>query len=175
MHKVAVIGMPGSGKTKALNLFKQLGAIRINLDEVARDLLEQGTVEYKVVVETFGKGILLDSGDIDRRKLRTKITHDKSSRAILNEIMFPSIDMEYKQRIASLPEASTVAVEIPLMENNDDGYFDDVVLVVADKAVKIDRIMKRDNCSAHDANALINLHPSDKERRKFATFVLDNS
>jgi len=175
MHKIAITGHPGSGKSKVRKLLEEFGAITIDLDKIARDLLSKDTIEYDAVVEAFGHSVLFDNGEIDRWRLRMKIMRNENDLAILNAIMHPSIDATYKNMIGELPFSSTVVVEIPLLTHNDDGYFDTVVLVVADKAVKIERIMKRDHCSAHDADALLALHPSDKERKKFATFVIDNN
>ena len=174
MYKIAVTGSPGSGKSKALKFFESLGAVTIDLDSIARDLLNPGTVEFEATVEAFGGGIVREDGQMDRRKLRNKIIYNEDDRHILEAIMWPSIEAEFENHLKEIPFDGTVVVEVAILTIGFRRFFDKVVLVVAPKDVKIERIMKRDNCTAHEADALISMHPDDSERRISADVVIDN-
>jgi len=175
MYKIAITGAPGSGKSRTRKFFEKLGALTIDADDIARDLLKPGTPAFLQVLKEFGREILTTDNEINRRKLRNKIIQNNDDRIKIEKILQPIISFEIKQKLNDFSWNSIIAVEMAIMLDECVDYFDSIILVIADEATKIRRVMKRDSCTAEEAEALIALHPPDEERKKLADVIIDNS
>lgn len=174
MLRVALTGGIGSGKSSAANIFAALGAIVIDSDEIARQVLDRGTPGFSEVVLTFGDQVL-SGGDIDRKELAKIVFADAGKRKQLEQITHPLIRKEFERSVKSAAPNSIVINQIPLLaESKYDYKFDFVITVAAPVAVRTARLLER-GMKSYEIKQRIDAQASDEERAAIADVVLDNS
>jgi dephospho-CoA kinase len=179
MLRIGLTGGIGAGKSTVSATFADCGGIIVDGDVIAREVVEPGTEGLSALVETFGEGILLPSGALDRPALAAKAFADDEQRAKLNGIVHPLVGKRRAEIIASVsghPEEDTVVVEdIPLLvESHMAPLFPLVVIVDADPEVRVKRLITRGMDEA-DARARIAAQATEEQRRAVADVWLDNS
>ena len=143
MLVVALTGGIGSGKSTVGQIFAQLGAIVIDSDQLARDVIERGSIGFNDVVAKFGDEIL-KNGDIDRQILASLIFKDPTKRAELEQITHPLIRKAFEKVVSSALPDSIVINQIPLLvESNHDYRFDHIITVSASESIRSERLIKR--------------------------------
>ena len=143
MLVVALTGGLGSGKSTVGQIFAQLGAIVIDSDQLARDVIERGSIGFNDVVAKFGDEIL-KNGDIDRQILASLIFKDPTKRAELEQITHPLIRKAFEKVVSSALPDSIVINQIPLLvESNHDYRFDHIITVSASESIRSERLIKR--------------------------------
>ena len=143
MLVVALTGGIGSGKSTVGQIFAQLGAIVVDSDQLARDVLERGSIGFNEVVAKFGDEIL-KNGEIDRQLLGSIVFKDPSKRSELEQITHPLIRKAFAEVIARSTSNSIVINQIPLLvESNHDYKFDHVITVSASEDIRAQRLLKR--------------------------------
>ncbi|WP_274617647.1 dephospho-CoA kinase [Nesterenkonia sp. AY15] len=179
MHRILSVGLTGgiaSGKSAVSNRLAEHGAIVIDADLLAREVLEPGTDGLHEVVEAFGPGVLTDSGTLDREALGQIVFADEDARARLNAIVHPRVREARNALRAQAPEGAVVVEDIPLLvETGQADRFDVVVVVAAPPEQRLNRIVRDRNTSPEDAQARIDAQTSEAERTAVADVVLDNS
>jgi dephospho-CoA kinase len=176
-----VIGLTGgiaSGKSTVSMLLKQKGAAIIDADEIAKEIMQPGKPAWTEVVEHFGKGILREDGNIDRKKLAQIVFSDEKELETLNRITHPRIVEEIKRRLKSFREKNESVVVVDaalLLEIGLDLLVDEVWLVAVDEKTQIERLLFREK-SMGFAEALerIRAQMPLEEKLKFAQRVIDN-
>ncbi|SHF12153.1 dephospho-CoA kinase [Thermoanaerobacter uzonensis DSM 18761] len=177
-----VIGLTGgiaSGKSTVSKLLKKMGAMVIDADIVSREIMVKGTEAYNKIVEYFGKEILKEDGEIDRKKLGNIVFADRRKLKKLNEITHPIIIERIKEKIEEErkknQQKAIVLDAALLIEMKLYKMVDEVWLVVVDSKTQIKRIMERDKLSYKDAiNRIKSQMPLD-EKMKYADFIINNS
>jgi dephospho-CoA kinase len=143
MLVVALTGGIGSGKSTVGQIFAQLGAIVVDSDQLARDVLERGSIGFNEVVAKFGDEIL-KNGEIDRQLLGSIVFKDPTKRSELEQITHPLIRKAFAEVIARSTSNSVVINQIPLLvESNHDYKFDHVITVSASEDIRAQRLLKR--------------------------------
>jgi dephospho-CoA kinase len=143
MLVVALTGGIGSGKSTVGQIFAQLGATVIDSDQLARDVIERGSIGFNEVVAKFGDEIL-KNGDIDRQILASLIFKDPAKRSELEQITHPLIRKAFEKVVSSALPDSIVINQIPLLvESNHDYRFDHIITVSASESIRIERLIKR--------------------------------
>jgi len=143
MLVVALTGGIGSGKSTVGQIFAQLGAIVVDSDQLARDVLERGSIGFNEVVAKFGDEIL-KNGEIDRQLLGSIVFKDPTKRSELEQITHPLIRKAFAEVIARSTSNSIVINQIPLLvESNHDYKFDHVITVSASEVIRAQRLLKR--------------------------------
>jgi dephospho-CoA kinase len=143
MLVVALTGGIGSGKSTVGQIFAQLGATVIDSDQLARDVIERGSIGFNEVVAKFGDEIL-KNGDIDRQILASLIFKDPAKRSELEQITHPLIRKAFAKVVSSALPDSIVINQIPLLvESNHDYRFDHIITVSASESIRIERLIKR--------------------------------
>ena len=143
MLVVALTGGIGSGKSTVGQIFAQLGAIVIDSDQLARDVIERGSIGFNDVVAKFGDEIL-KNGDIDRQILASLIFKDPAKRSELEQITHPLIRKAFEKVVSSALPDSIVINQIPLLvESNHDYKFDHIITVSASESIRSERLIKR--------------------------------
>ncbi|MGJ9372069.1 dephospho-CoA kinase [Nesterenkonia sp. CF4.4] len=179
MHRILSVGLTGgiaSGKSAVSKRLAEHGAIVIDADILAREALEPGTSGLEEVVETFGSGVLSDSGALDREALGQIVFADDDARAKLNAIVHPRVRDARNALRAQAPEDAVVVEDIPLLvETGQADRFDVVVVVSAPAEQRLDRIVRDRNTNLEDAQARIDAQTSEAKRTAVADVVLDNS
>lgn len=172
---VGLSGGIGSGKSTVAKILADLGAIVIDADGIAREVLEPGQVGYEKTILVFGDSVLSDSGGIDRKKLAELVFKNPEQLAKLEAIIHPAVIGRVAQMRESLPETSIVVYDTPLMfEKQLQGQFDKVLIVTADIELRRSRLLDR-GLELSDINARIANQATDEQRESIADFVIQNN
>jgi len=175
MKKKIIIGVTGnlaSGKTAVADMFKELGAVKIDADEIAHELLSKDEGIKKEVLNAFGEEILSD-GEIDRRKLAEIVFCNKEKLTRLCSIMHPAIIQVIKEETEK-SRGEIIVLDAPLLlEAGLADYVDVVVVVTAGYRTQMDRAIARGIEEEEAKNIINNQMPVD-EKIRFADHVIDN-
>ena len=173
MLSIALTGGIGSGKSLAGDFFAQLGAIVIDSDQLAREVIERGTPGYDEVVARFGDEILV-AGEIDRSRLAAIVFADPVARKDLEAIIHPKVRDAAARVVARAGEGAVVINQIPLLfESNGAKRFDLVITVAASVANRKARLLAR-GLKSYEIDARMSAQATDEERASIANFVLQN-
>lgn len=174
MLVVALTGGIGSGKTLAGEYFAQLGAIVVDSDQLARDVIERGSEGFDNVIARFGDEIL-SSGDIDRKKLGAIVFSDPQALADLEKITHPRIQAAFSAVIEEASEDSIVINQIPLLiETGAVDRFDRVIVLLSDLEIRKDRLKAR-GMTSYEIDQRINSQASDEDRLEMADYIIENN
>lgn len=178
MLRVALTGGIGAGKSEVSRRLAAYGAVVIDADAIAREVVEPGTPGLAAIREAFGSEVLLPDGSLDRARLGELIFADPQLRAKLNGIVHPLV----RERMAALEQqaaragAEVVVHAIPLLaESGGAAAFDEVVVVDVVPRVQLERLMRERGFSREQAAARIAAQASRADRLAIATLVVDNS
>jgi dephospho-CoA kinase len=174
MLRVGLSGGIGSGKSTVARALARRGAIVIDADAIAREVVEPGEPGLAAVVERFGSGVLGADGRLDRPALAALVFEDAAARADLNAIVHPLVAAETARRLAAAPADSVVVLDVPLLVEAAKSGYDVVVIVESPEPVRLERLVGR-GMSEDDARRRMAAQASDADRRKVADVVLDNS
>ena len=150
------------------------GAVVIDADAIAREVVEPGRPGLAAVVERFGPDVLDADGRLNRPALAAVVFEDAAARADLNRIVHPLVAAETLRRQAAAPADSVVVLDVPLLVEAAKSGYDVVVIVEAPEAVRLERLVGR-GMGLDDARRRMAAQASDADRRKVADVVLDNS
>ena len=140
---VALTGGIGSGKTMVGEIFAELGALVVDSDQLAREVVERGSKGFDLIVTEFGDEIL-KNGDLDRAALASLIFKDPKKRARLEEITHPLIRQSFAKIVSSAGSESIIINQIPLLvESKHDYKFDHVITISAPEKIRTERLIKR--------------------------------
>ena len=174
--KVAVTGGAGSGKTSVCNRLKELGVKVISADEMAREAVAPGSEALTKIIRFFGEKVVLSDGTLNRKILRRMITDD-DARLTLERVLHHEITKLIQKNVACAEKEGCriVVIEVPLLFELDmKERFDRVVVVIADKELRVKRLMERDQTSRDAAKDLINVQMPDEEKIGRADYVVWN-
>ena len=172
---IGLSGGIGSGKSTVAKMFGELGAVIIDADAIAKEVLEPGQVGYESVLHRFGDSVLDGLGNIDRKKLAEVVFQDQSQLAVLESIVHPAVIARVAQIRESLPDSAVVVYDTPLLvEKQLQNQFDKVVIVVADETVRKERLLDR-GLEPLDIDARIANQATDSQRAQVADFVISNN
>jgi dephospho-CoA kinase len=176
MLRVGLTGGIGSGKSTIAKLLADCGAVVIDADKLAREVLEPGSDGLKEVVAAFGADVLNDDGTLDRAALAAKAFASEEARQTLNGITHPRIGALTGQRMAQAPEDAVVVHDIPLLVERDmAAAYHLVIVVYADAATRLRRLVTSRGMDRRDAENRIAAQATDEQRRAVADVWLDNS
>ena len=183
-----IVGLTGgiaTGKSRVGELLEELGAALECSDRIVRELQAPGAPILVEIIRAFGEEYLLPSGELDRAKLGGLVFGDDRARKKLGRLIHPRVYGELARRMQSHIDAEVpvVVLDIPLLlESQQSGQgsgalipFHEVVLVYADKATQIERIVERDGLSPDDARARIQSQIPIEKKRELADVVIENT
>lgn len=174
--RVGLTGGIASGKSSVADALAAHGAILIDSDVLAREVVEPGTPGLAAIVRRFGAGVLAPDGVLDRARLGELIFEDDQARADLNAIVHPAVRARRAELFDSAPDDSVVVAVIPLLvESGLVDQFDQIVVVDVPELVQLERLMKRNGFSRDEALARVRSQASRDERLAVADHVIDNS
>jgi dephospho-CoA kinase len=178
MLAVGLTGGIGSGKSAVADLLVARGAVLIDADLLAREVVKPGGPAYQPLIDRFGPGIVAADGAIDRPALAAVAFADDAARADLNAITHPAIGTAMADaRTAQEATDNIVLLAIPLLtaKHRDTAKLDKVVVVDCPTDVALDRLLSQRHMDRTDAEARIRAQITREERLKEADFVVDNS
>jgi dephospho-CoA kinase len=171
--KVALTGGIGSGKSAAGDFFEDLGAVVVDADQLARDVIERGTDGFDELVATFGDEILTN-GILDRSKLGQIVFADPNARKTLEEIIHPRVAEAFEEIVQSSPADSVIIYQIPiLVETKGQDRFDYIITVEATLENRTARLKNR-GLKGYEIDARMKAQASDSERAAIADAVFKN-
>ncbi len=179
---IRVIGLTGGiagGKTTVSNILKGLGAIVIDADKIARNVVEKGRPALDEIEKHFGRAVLLENGELDRKKLGDIVFNDAKFLKKLNEITHPYIIKEiineinwckktYNDRVIILDAAL-------LVEQNLMHLVEEIWLVVTPEKIQLDRLLERDGINTEEAKKRIDAQMPLEYKKRYAHKIIDNS
>lgn len=172
-------GLTGSiatGKSTVAAMLRELGAVVLDADQIAREVVAVGEPGWKQVAEAF-PDVIGEDGTIDRRKLGRLVFADAQQRRKLEAIIHPLVFERIKTQGQLLEQDNQIVfADIPLLyETNSHTWLDWVVVVYAPQEVQLRRLIQRDKLSEAEAWSRIQAQMSIEEKRKLADYVIDNS
>lgn len=174
MLRVGLTGGIGSGKSTVAALLARRGAVVVDADRIAREVVEPGTPGLAAVVEAFGDDVLAADGSLDRPALAAVVFADPEARARLDGIVHPLVRRRAAELLAGLPDDAVVVNDVPLLvETGQAGGYDLVVVVETDPGIRVARLVER-GLPEDDARARIAAQATDEQRRAVADVVVDN-
>lgn len=176
-----ILGLTGgiaTGKSTVTGMLRERGIPVIDADQIAREVVEPGKPAYDAIVRHFGRDILLEDGQIDRKKLGEIVFSDESERQKLNAIVHPEVRrvMREEAETAEKNGASIVFMDIPLLFESKLQYMvEKIVVVYAPAAMQLARMMERDELEEEQAQKRLRAQFPIDQKREEADFLIDNS
>ena len=175
MVRVGLTGGIASGKSMVADELAARGAIIIDADVLAREVVEPGTPALAAIIDRFGAQVLKD-GQLDRARLAQIVFADPLARRDLEGIVHPAVRARAAELERNAGDAAVVVHVIPLLvETRQDEEFDLVVTVDADHETQIQRLMMRNGFTRAEAESRIAAQASREDRKRAADVVLDNT
>lgn len=175
MLKVGLTGGIGAGKSEVSRLLVSLGAVLIDADKIAREVVEPGTPGLAAVVEAFGAEILTAEGTLDRPKLGAIVFADADRLATLNSIVHPLVGARSAELERAAGPDDVVVHDVPLLtENGLAPLYDLVVVVDASPETQLDRLVARRGMAESEARARMAAQATRAQRRAVADLLIDN-
>ncbi|TDC73471.1 dephospho-CoA kinase [Streptomyces hainanensis] len=175
MRTVGLTGGIGAGKSEAVRLLAARGAVIVDADLIAREVVAPGTPGLAAVVAEFGPEVLTAEGALDRARLGGVVFADPSRLRALNAIVHPLVAARSAELQAAAAPDAVVVHDVPLLaENRLQDRYDLVIVVDASAETRLDRLLRRRGMTEADARARMAAQASREERLAIADFVLDN-
>jgi len=174
--RVGLTGGVASGKSTVAAILAELGAVVIDGDALAREVVERGTPGLDRVVAEFGADMLTADGDLDRARLGAVVFADPERRRALESIVHPLVFERYAAAEAAAPADAVVVHDIPLLaETGRAGEFDAVLVVDVPPEVQLERMQRDRGWTLADAQGRMAAQASREDRLAIATHVIDNT
>lgn len=174
--RVGLTGGIGSGKSTVSALLREHGAVIVDYDLIAREVVEPGTPGLAAIVQRFGPEVLAADGSLDRPALGAIVFADEASRRDLEAITHPAVRARAAELEGQVGPDDVVVHDIPLLaESGERGPYDVVVVVDVPVEVQADRLVRDRGMSAEEAQARIGAQASRDDRAAVADVVVDNS
>jgi dephospho-CoA kinase len=173
--RVGLTGGIGSGKSTVGALLAEHGAVIIDSDALAREVVAAGSRGLAAVVDVFGPEVLTVAGELDRAAMGRRVFADPAARARLEAVIHPLVRRRAAEIEAAAPTDAVVVHDIPLLvETGQAGSFDVVVVVDAPVELQIDRLTRERDMTAEEARSRIDAQASRGERLAVADHVVAN-
>ncbi|MFF1721568.1 dephospho-CoA kinase [Streptomyces sviceus] len=175
MLKVGLTGGIGAGKSEVSKLLVEHGAVLIDADRIAREVVAPGTPGLAAVVDAFGADVLAEDGSLDRPKLGSVVFADPERLAVLNSIVHPLVGARSRELEAAAAENAVVVHDVPLLtENGLAPLYDLVIVVDASPETQLDRLVGLRGMTEQDARARMAAQATRDKRLEIADIVIDN-
>ncbi len=175
MLKVGLTGGIGAGKSAVSRLLDSYGAVIVDADQIAREVVAPGTPGLAAVVEAFGEEILAPDGSLDRPRLGSIVFADPERLAVLNGIVHPLVGARSAELERAAAADAVVVHDVPLLAENALAPLYDLVIVVdAAPETQLDRLVRLRGMTEDDARARMAAQAGREKRLEIADLVIDN-
>lgn len=180
MKVYGITGGAGTGKSEVIKMLQQnFGGCVIMSDEVARELMQKGNISYQLIVEYFGRDILMDDGEIDRKKLADHVFNNKEALEKLNSMTHPYVKEEIRKLIAEAEasgECRFVALESAiLLECGYEDICDEFWYVYTKPEIRRQRMKETRNYSDEKVDSVMRNQQPDEVFFEQCSFVIKNN
>ncbi|MDO7869416.1 dephospho-CoA kinase [Nocardioides jiangxiensis] len=174
--RLGLTGGIASGKSTVSRMFADLGAIIIDSDVLAREVVAPGTEGLAEVVAAFGEDVLTDAGEMDRAKVGAIVFADPEKRKVLEQVIHPRVFMRALEIDQAAGEHDVVINDIPLLVETDQAdRFDAVVVVDVPRELQVERMVRDRGMTVEEATARIGAQATREQRLAVATYVIENT
>ncbi len=174
--RVGLTGGVASGKSTVSAILAELGAVVIDADLLAREVVARGTPGLAEIVDAFGPEVLTEDGELDRPAMGALVFADPEKRKTLERIIHPRVRARGSEIEAAAPEGALVVHDIPLLaETGQAAAFDAVIVVDVPIEVQVERMMTLRGMSREEAESRIAAQAAREDRLAIATHVIDNT
>ena len=180
-----VVGLTGglaSGKSTVAAILRELGAVVLSADEIAREVVEPDTPAYAEIVQAFGTEMLEPDGRINRARLASRIFAEPAARLRLNQITHPRIRARLAEEVSRLqgrlPDDAVIVLDVPLLLDTaprDVLPLDGVIVVFVDEDTQVERLRQRDGITVGEVRRRLRAQRPLAEKMAEADWVIDNS
>ncbi|WP_028777516.1 dephospho-CoA kinase [Shimazuella kribbensis] len=177
-----IYGLTGgiaTGKSTVANMFRKLGAVIIDADQISRQVVEPNTIGAQKIKSHFGKDLFSAEGQLKREKLAQLIFHDSEARIQLNALLHPIIMDEMQRQsdqVIQQDEQAFMIWDIPLLyEENLTNFVQKVIVIYVPEEVQRTRLQLRNNLSRDEADSRIRSQLSIEVKKSLADYLIDNS
>ncbi|UUZ93749.1 dephospho-CoA kinase [Paenibacillus sp. P25] len=176
------IGLTGGiacGKSTVASMLVERGALLVDADRIAREVVEPGSPVLRQVIERFGDDLLLPDGSLHRKKLGERIFGNSEARRALEALLHPPIRRAMRSRMEEYqtnhPD-KLVVVDVPLLyESKLEHMFEQVMVVYVPRDIQLGRLIERDGLSTEQAEQRLRSQMPIEEKKRLADIVIDNS
>lgn len=176
LMRVGLTGGIASGKSTVSAMLRELGAVVIDADQLARDVVAKGTPGLARVAETFGLGVLTADGEMNRPALGAIVFADEGKRRELEAIIHPLVGARSAELTSQVEPGDVVVHDIPLLvETGQSEAFDALIVVDVPEDLQIDRMLRDRGWTEDESRARIAAQASRELRRAAATYVIENT
>jgi len=178
--RIGLTGGIGAGKSAVAARLAARGALVIDADRIAREVVEPGTPGLARVVEEFGPGVLAPDGSLDRAAVAALVFHDSVKLAALESIVHPLVNHRSAELLAAAPADAMVIYDVPLLaesvakDPSRSSRFDTIIVVEAPREDRLRRLVARGLTEA-DSEARMAMQCTDDQRRAIADHVISNA
>ncbi len=172
---IGLTGQTGAGKSTLCRLFGDNGFYIIDCDKVARETTKKGRKTLLELAKAFGEDILLSDGSLDRKKLASRAFEDAEKTQLLNQITHPAIMDAIKEEIKNCNNDRIVLDAPTLIESGAYKLCDKIVSVLADKDVRLKRIIARDSISKKEAETRMSAQNDDLFYKQYSDAAIYNN
>jgi len=174
--RVGLTGGVASGKSTVSAILEELGAVVVDADRLAREVVAPGTEGLAEIEEAFGPDVLTPEGELDRPAMGRIVFADPAKRAVLEGIIHPRVRARGAELEAAAGQGAVVVHDIPLLVETGQGdAFDAVVVVEVPAELQVERMTGLRGMSEEDARARMAAQASAEQRRAVATYVIENT
>lgn len=179
MIKAGLTGSIAVGKTFVCNILRELGCYVLDADKTARKVVESGSKGLASVVKHFGKEILLENGELDRKKLGATVFADKEKLELLNSIIHPLVIEKQnewlREKEAEDPNGIAIVEAALMIESGGYKRFDKLIVVWCQPDIQFARLIERDKLSEDEAKRRIASQMPQEQKKRYADFLIDTS
>lgn len=177
--KIGLTGGIASGKSTVAHILLERGALLVDADQVAREVVLPGEPALEAIASTFGQAVINLDGSLNRKALGDIVFRDKAALEQLEAITHPAIRQQMQQRIHTFEEQfpeRLVVADVPLLyETKQQNLYDGVMVVYVPAGVQCARLMERNLLTEEEAKRRISLQMDIEQKRILADWVIDNS
>lgn len=173
VYQIALTGGTGAGKSSAAVHFQRLGAVVVDADKIAREVVAPHSEGLADIVDYFGAIVLNPDGSLNRQKLADIVFNDSDKLMVLNSITHPRIAFRTKELFGAVDDG-VIVHDIPLFSPTSSNVYDLVVVIEAPLDMRLNRLTSSRGMTLEDAKARISSQETDEQRRGYADIILVN-